>query len=145
MDEFEITYYKKGDYKKLISLWEGSYLAFKPLGRDNEENIENEIERGCGIFIFANHNGKPVGSALITHDGRKGWINRVCVVPQYRKKGIARMLVEHGESWLTKQGIGIYACLIEGNNEVSFEAFKNMGYIPFEGIHYLTKRAHPDI
>ncbi|NOX85251.1 MAG: hypothetical protein GXO86_04695, partial [Chlorobi bacterium] len=57
----------------------------------------------------------------------------------------ARKLVEAGEKWLDEQGIGIYACMIEDYNDESFEAFKKMGYIPFEGMRYLTKRKFPDI
>jgi len=55
------------------------------------------------------------------------------------------MLVDAGEKWLIEQGIGIFACQIEEYNNDSFEAFKKMGYVSFEGIHYLTKRIHPDI
>jgi len=47
---------------------------------------------------------KYIGSALITHDGRKGWINRVVVLPEHRNKGIARKLVEAGEIWLKTTG-----------------------------------------
>jgi hypothetical protein len=59
--------------------------------------------------------------------------------------GVARQLVEAGEQWLDKQGIGIVACMIEDYNAESFEIFKKMGYIPFEGIRYLTKRKFPEI
>lgn len=145
MEDITIVSYKKGDYQTLISLWERSGLPYKPKGRDGEINIEKEVAGGKARFLFAIHNNDHIGSALITHDGRKGWINRVCIIPEFRKNGIARKLVKAGEKWLQDQGIGIYACLIEGYNDNSFEAFKKMGYIPFEGIHYLTKRIHPDI
>lgn len=140
-----ITTYKSGDYNILVSLWEKSGLPYKPMGRDSEENIEKEISNGISRFLFAVNEGNYIGSALITHDGRKGWINRVVVLPEYRNHGVARLLVEEGERWLISQGIGIFACQIEGYNEDSFKAFQKMGYIPFEGIRYLTKRVHPDI
>ena len=55
------------------------------------------------------------------------------------------MLVDAAEKWLDEQGIGIYACQIEDYNEDSLEVFKKLGYIPFEGMHYLTKRKYPEI
>lgn len=140
-----IKHYKRGDYKLLISIWEKANLPYKPRGRDSEENIEREVNLDCNQFLFAEHNGKAVGSILVTHDGRKGWINRVAVLPEFRKKGIAKRLVDEAENWLDKQGIGIYACQVEGYNDGSVEAFKKMGYIPFEGITYLTKRKFPEI
>ena len=104
-----------------------------------------KVQNNICQFLFAQVGDKYIGSALITHDGRKGWINRVVVLPEHRNKGIARKLVGAGEQWLTEQGIGIFACLIEDYNDESFDAFKKMGYIPFEGMRYLTKRMNPDI
>ncbi len=143
--KIQITSYKQGDYDTLINLWKSAGLPYKPKGRDSRENIEKEIDNNCCLFLFALSEGKHVGSVLVTHDGRKGWINRVVVIPEFRHRGIARKLVASAESWLTDQGIGIFACQIEGYNDHSFEAFKKLGYIPFEGIRYLTKRIHPDI
>lgn len=140
-----ITKYKHDDYDTLIKLWETAGLPYTPLGRDSRKNIEKEVGNNCSLFLFAQFEDKYVGSVLATHDGRKGWINRVVVIPDYRRKGIARKLVESAETWLIDQGIGIFACQVEGYNDESFEAFKKLGYIPFEGIRYLTKRRHPDI
>jgi len=140
-----LTTYQSGDYDILIDLWEKAGLPYKPNGRDSRSRIENEIDNGICRFLFAKNGDDFIGSALITHDGRKGWINRVVVLPEFRKQGIARKLVDAGEDWLKEQGIGIFACQIEGYNDESFEAFQKMGYIPFEGIRYLTKRVHPDI
>ena len=143
--EIQITRYKTGDYDTLINLWKAAGLPYKPLGRDSRESIEKEVKNNSCRFLFALVDDKYIGSILVTHDGRKGWINRVVVLPGYRNKGIAHKLLEAGEKWLKKQGIGIFACLIEGYNNDSYEAFKKMGYIPFEGMKYLTKRMNPDI
>ncbi len=141
----EYRFYKKGDYPVIISLWEAAGLPYKPQGRDSREMLEKEMEKNCGTFIFAVENRRETGVVLVTHDGRKGWINRVAVLPQFRKMGIARELVHRAEQWLEEREIYIYACMIEEYNTDSFAAFQKMGYIPFEGIHYLTKRKFPDI
>lgn len=140
-----IVNYSPGDYSKLIDIWEKSGLPYKPKGRDSRESIEKEVELNCNRFLFAVADENYVGTILVTHDGRKAWINRVAVLPEYRGKGIARKLLEAAEKWLDEEGIDIYACLIEDYNQDSFEAFKKMGYAPFEGIHYLTKRKYPEI
>jgi len=137
--------YKKGDYKNLTRLWEEAGLPYKPDGRDSEKSIEKEVLLDCNLYLFALLDKKIVGSIMVTHDGRKGWINRVAVLPDYRRRGIARKLVKAGEKWLDSKGIYIYACLIEEYNTTSFESFKKLGYIPFEGMHYLTKRKFPEI
>ncbi len=145
MQNIQIIPYKHGDYDRLTLLWEKAGLPYKPKGRDSRYSVEKEATNGICQFLFAVFDGEYIGSVLVTHDGRKGWINRVCVLPEFRNRGIARMLVDSSEQWLKEEGIGIFACQIEGYNEDSFEAFKKMGYVPFEGIRYLTKRIHPDI
>jgi GNAT superfamily N-acetyltransferase len=141
----KIVNFLPGDYSKLITIWEKSGLPYKPNGRDSRESIEKETKLKCNQFLFAVFNENYVGTILVTHDGRKGWVNRLAVLPEFRGLGIAGQLVEAAENWLEEQGIGIYACLIEDYNQDSFEAFKKMGYAPFEGIHYLTKRKYPEI
>ena len=141
----KIIPYKIGDYQLLTAIWEKSGLPYKPNGRDSMENIENEIRLNCNQFLFAEIDNECVGSILVTHDGRKGWINRVAVLPEFRNMGVGRKLVESAEIWLDEQGIGIVACMVEGYNEDSFEIFKKLGYVPFEGVRYLTKRKFPEI
>ncbi|MEA3479349.1 MAG: GNAT family N-acetyltransferase [Bacteroidota bacterium] len=133
------------DYNLLINLWDQAGLPCKPLGRDSRESIAREMRGGNGLFIVAEIDTKPAGAILATHDGRKGWINRLAVLPDYRNKGIGRALVGYAEELLEQRGIGIFACMIEDYNSSSLEVFQKLGYIEFEGMHYLTKRNHPDI
>lgn len=132
-------------YDDIISVWKQCGLPLKPMGRDSRESIDEQIRSGRCRFIGANLDDKLVGIVLATHDGRKGWINRLAVLPYHRTKGIARMLVSSAEKWLKDQGIGIFACLIEGYNSTSFEVFERLGYMEFEGVKYFTKRLREDI
>ena len=144
-EEIDIVDYRSGDYDKLISIWEEAGLTYKPEGRDSREKIENEIRLNCNRFLFARQKGQYIGSILVTHDGRKGWINRVAVLPEFRQKGVAKLLVGYAEKWLESIGIGIFACQIEPDNPQSLEVFKKLDYIPFEGMNYLTKRKYPGV
>ena len=133
------------DYDLLVSLWEQAGLPYKPKGRDSRESIAREMQDSNGSFIIAEADGKAVGTVLVTHDGRKGWINRVAVIPEFRNKGIGRALVDYAENLLKARGIGIFACLIEDYNQESLAVFQHLGYVEFKGMHYLTKRLQPEI
>jgi len=143
--KINIRTYHQGDYPVIINLWKASGLPYKPRGRDSRSRLESEMKRGNGTFLFAVKDDVDIGVVLVTHDGRKGWINRLAVVPEYQRNGIGHRLVNEAERWLDRQEIEIYACLIEGYNKSSFLAFQKMGYVPFERVHYLTKRKFPDI
>jgi len=133
------------DYNTIVSIWEAAGLPYRPLGRDSRESIEKEMKKGFGYFLIAEVDGKVVGLVLLTHDGRKGWINRLAIIPEFRKQGIGKALVDKAESILDELGIGIYACLIEDYNKSSLEVFQKLGYNEFPGMHYLTKRKFPGI
>lgn len=132
------------DYAMLIRMWEEAGLPYKPAGRDRIENIAREIRGPNAIFLVAEKSGQLVGSAFGTHDGRKGWINRVAVLPNCRRSGIASMLVKAVERRLNEKGIDIIACLIEDWNKESMVFFERLGYTRHEDIFYYTKRRHRD-
>ncbi|MCK4250950.1 GNAT family N-acetyltransferase [candidate division WOR-3 bacterium] len=133
------------DYDKLIALWNKAKLLYKPEGRDRQDNIERELKKPTAIFLVAEKNEELIGSIFGTHDGRKGWINRLAVAPGYRKQGIAAKLVKEVENRLFDMGIGIIACLIEDWNTESMEVFEKMGYKQHNDITYYTKRRFVDV
>jgi ribosomal protein S18 acetylase RimI-like enzyme len=128
------------DYITVINLWIESKLPFKPNGRDEFKNIKKEIKRENAIFLVAEHKGKIVGSVFGTHDGRKGWINRLAVSPKYQRKGLGKELCLNLEKIFYNLNIKIIACLIEDWNENSSIFFRKIGYIKHEDILYFSKR-----
>ncbi len=133
------------DYDALIALWEAAGLPYKPKGRDSRGDITHQLEFPTAIYLVAELDGTMVGSVLGTHNGRKGFINRLAVDPAYRGRGIARPLVAEVERRLENQGIEIVAALIEDWNEVSMKVFEHLGYVKHPDIFYYSKRKHPDV
>lgn len=133
------------DYHALVSLWEASGLPYRPDGRDRLEAISRELEGPCSVFLVAEVDGKVVAGVLGTHDGRKGWINRLVVAPKYQRKGIGKALVWEIEERLDAMGIEIIACQVEDWNRESMAFFKRIGYCHHTDVHYLSKRKHADV
>ena len=133
------------DYNTLIALWDKAKLIYKPQGSDRRDNIERELKGHNAIFFVAEKDGTLIGSIFGTHDGRKGWINRLAVDPAYQRQGIAARLVREVEDHLYERGIGIIACLVEDWNSVSLQVFEKLGYTRHQDIIYFTKRKYPDI
>lgn len=133
------------DYDSLIELWDDSDLPYKPEGRDRRDRIERELEAANAVFLVASEGDRIAGSVFGTHDGRKGWINRLAVAPEYQRRGVARMLVERVEEILLALGIEITACLIEDWNGDSMKVFEKLGYTRHSDIIYFSKRKDPDV
>jgi len=143
--EIHIREYRIEDYDDLINLWKEADLVHRPKGRDRRDKIEKELRQNTSIFLVAELNGELIGSVFGSHDGRKGWINRLAVDPDFRKKDIARKLVYKAEKRLDELGIDIIACLIEGWNKESMKVFEKLGYEKYSDVAYYTKRKNWDV
>ncbi|MEM0151015.1 MAG: GNAT family N-acetyltransferase [Thermoplasmata archaeon] len=128
------------DYDDVVNLWKKAGLKFKPNGRDSIESIKKQLELFPYMFLGAFMDGKLVGVAIITDDGRKGWINRLAVDPDYRRKGVAKGIISKAEEIFRNKGIYLFAALIEDWNVASQELFKSMGYVKHTDIFYFSKR-----
>ncbi len=132
------------DYDDLVALWKATGLPYRPRGRDGRERITREMGGGCSVFLAAEEDGALIGAVLGTHDGRKGWINRLAVLPERHGQGIGRALVDAVERRLHANGIEIVTCLIEDWNEDSRVFFERVGYLRHPDVHYYSKRESPD-
>jgi ribosomal protein S18 acetylase RimI-like enzyme len=128
------------DYPELIRLWERAKLPSKPKGRDSKAHIAKEMACNPGFFIGAFEKDMLIGAVIASHDGRKGWLNRIAVDPDYRRHGLAKILTSAGEKALRKHGIKIFGLLIHEYNTASLKLAKKMGYKIHNDILYLTKR-----
>jgi ribosomal protein S18 acetylase RimI-like enzyme len=132
--------YTMADYESLIQVWEAAGLHHKPGGRDSREEVERQAGMSVTIILLGVMDDKLAGTIVCTHDGRKGWLNRLAVHPDNRGLGVARALVEEGERRLRAEGIRIIGVLVEDWNTVSCEIFAHLGYERHDDITYFSKR-----
>jgi len=136
------------DYDRVMELWADGGLPLKPQGRDSRESIARQIGLPNVRFLVAEAGeagGRVLGTVLATHDGRKGWINRLAVDAVLRRAGIGARLVRAAEDWLGSEGMDILACLIEDDNAISMSVFEKLGYTKHPEIIYFAKRKYPGV
>ena len=141
-DTFHVRELGLDDYAELLALWQRAGLhSLKPQGRDSRPSLAQQLDSGVLTMLGLEENGQLVGAAIVTHDSRKGWINRLVVDPLHRRRGHATRLIAAAEETLRNQGINVIAALVESANPTSLALFKSAGYVEVDqGIHYLTKR-----
>lgn len=132
------------DYEELIELWERAELNYKQCGRDSKEHILKELNANPDLFLVAEQDEKIIGSVLATYDGRKGWLNRVAVDPEFRGKGLGKKLCLKAEKVLRKRGCIIFAMGIHESNKISKAMAKSLGYEERKDIIYFRKKDNDD-
>jgi ribosomal protein S18 acetylase RimI-like enzyme len=128
------------DYDEIIALWKRSDLPFRPSGRDRKEAVQAQMAANPDFFLGAFEGDRLVGTVVVTSDGRKGWINRLAVHPDFRRKGVAKTLIRESEETLRKHGLRIFCALIEDYNKSSMQLFRKCGYKEHRDIVYFSKR-----
>jgi ribosomal protein S18 acetylase RimI-like enzyme len=138
-----IRAFRIGDYDAVMTLWKEAGLPLKPSGRDARRRINAQLVEPNIIFLVAEAGESVVGTVVATHDGRKGWINRLAARKDMRGRGLGERLVREAERRLEAAGMDVLACLIEEGNEGSMRLFARLGYERKPDIHYFVKKKTP--
>lgn len=132
------------DYPAVLALARSSGLPLRPRGRESRAAFGRQLRSNRAWYLGAFDGPRLVGIVLGTHDSRKGWINRLAVHPSYRRRGIARRLVRACEDALRRQGIEIFAALVEPDNTGSAAFFRSLGYETTR-MTYARRKLRPSI
>jgi N-acetylglutamate synthase len=127
------------DHAAILALWQRAGLhSIRPHGRDSRQALADQLARGQ-VVLGLEEDGKLVACVLITDDTRKGWINRLAVDPDYRRRGLAAQLIAEAEKELRARGLQVFSALIESENVESLSLFRREGYKTHD-IVYVSKR-----
>jgi ribosomal protein S18 acetylase RimI-like enzyme len=133
----------KADYVEILDLWKRAGLNIRVEGRDSASAFAHQMAWGVQRVAGLRAGDRLVAVVLLTHDGRKGWINRLAVDPAFRRRGLARQLVTEAERWFAQElGLEVWAALIERENTASQVLFEHMGYGSHDLV-YVSKRTRP--
>jgi ribosomal protein S18 acetylase RimI-like enzyme len=133
------------DYKRIVDTWNQAGMHAKLKGRDRPDSLRKQLASGT-VFILGDVKGGLLrGVIVVSNDGRKGWMNRLAVLPRFRDQGIATGLIKEAENRLRKMGIEIFAAHIEEENKPSHQLFEKLGYVPATDIIYFVKRLRDEV
>ena len=129
------------DYDALFELWnstEQSRRALNPVD-DSREGIARYLARNPRTCFAAEKDGRIAGVILAGHDGRRGIIHHMCVHPDFRRQGVARMLVRKAEEALREEGITKVFGLVFRDNEAGNAFWESEGYTLRTNLNYRNK------
>jgi ribosomal protein S18 acetylase RimI-like enzyme len=92
------------DYDAVIELMQQTPgVSFRDA--DSRPATERYLARNPGLSFVAEAGSGLVGCVMSGHDGRRGYLQHLVVLPAFRRQGIAHALVEHCLAALQEQGI----------------------------------------
>jgi len=135
---------KESELPELRRLWTASNLPFRATGRDSLINLKRQRRDDPALFAGAFEGKKMMGAVIASDDGRRAWINRLAVLPEARRRGIATALIRHCEKELRRRGRRLFCVHVEHDNPESMRLFGKEGYRKEDLIFYYAKRERKD-
>lgn len=123
----------KEDYDEIFAMWQ--ITTKRALSKADERcQIERYLDRNPGMSQVAVVDGKIVGTVLAGHDGRRGFIHHMAVLPEYRRRHIGHQLAEKAIEMITKDGIDKTHIFCYQNNETGQNFWKDFGFKKREDV-----------
>ena len=121
------------DYDEVFAMWQ--ITTKRALSSaDERSQIERYLKRNEGLSQVAVVDGKIVGTVLAGHDGRRGFIHHMAVLPEFRRRRIGHALAETAIAKITGEGIEKTHIFCYQNNETGQKFWKDFGFVKRDDV-----------
>jgi len=121
------------DYDAVIRLWlqtEGMSVR----DADSRENIALYLDRNPNLSFVAVSEGNIIGAVLVGTDGRRGYLQHLAVLPQFRGQRIGYQLISQSINALAKIGIPKTHLFVYDDNLNAQKFYEKLGWFPRDNI-----------
>lgn len=91
--------------------------------------------RGANAAVLVGRDGGAiVATAMVGHDGHRGWVYYVATDPDHRGKGLGRAIMQAAEDWLRQTGIAKLQLVVRRENAAAGAFYQSIGYAESQTI-----------
>lgn len=119
------------DAASVLALWVAS--RSEPTRTDTLPAVERLVREHPGALLVAESEGRLAGTIIAGWDGWRGTLYRLAVVPEMRRRGIARELVGAALRQLSDRGAERVSAFVVESDELAvgfWDALTDFGVIP---------------
>lgn len=122
----EIRLYRDSDFPGVVALWDAAGISVPY--NDPAVDIPRAVGSPNARLFVGEFNAQIVGTVLAGHDGHRGWLYKLAVAPEHRRKGFGRRLVAQAEAWLAGEGMPKVELMIRAHNAAVRDFYVRLGY-----------------
>lgn len=121
------------DYEEVYQMWQTT--SKRALSKaDEKPQMERYLKHNAGMSQVAVIDGKIVGTVLAGHDGRRGFIHHMAVMPEYRRNRIGHSLAERAIEKIQSEGIDKTHIFCYQNNETGQSFWRDFGFVKRDDV-----------
>jgi ribosomal protein S18 acetylase RimI-like enzyme len=114
------------DIETVVALWQRCGLT-RPWN-DPHADIALARRRDNSTVLIGRDGGRIIATAMVGHDGHRGWVYYVAVDPNCLKLGFGRMIMAAAEDWLRQAGIQKLQLLVRRENAKANAFYQSLGF-----------------
>jgi hypothetical protein len=114
------------DVADVIALWQACGLT-RPWN-DPAADIALARRGPNSTVLIGRDGGDIVATAMVGHDGHRGWVYYVATDPDRRGKGYGRAIMNAAEDWLREAGMPKLQLMVRRENAKAGAFYQSLGY-----------------
>ena len=122
------------DVEPVIALWQRCGLT-RPWN-DPASDIAFARRGANATILIGRADGALVATAMVGHDGHRGWVYYVAVEPDLQGKDFGRAIMAAAEDWLRGQGVTKAMLMVRPDNTSVQAFYDKLGYDVQERVVY---------
>ena len=122
----KIRKYNSGDREALVQIWQ---LVFPddPPHNAPHKLLDSKLEIDDLVFV-ADLKNQIAGACIAGYDGHRGWLYAVAVLPEFRRSGAGKQLVDHALDVLRELGCIKVNIQIRPDNQQVTSFYRQLGF-----------------
>ncbi len=109
-----------------VALWHACGLT-RPWN-DPDADLARALAGPASTVLGALDGETLVGTAMVGHDGHRGWVYYVAVDPGRQRTGLGRQLMAAAEAWLDERGVPKVQLMVRAGNDAVVGFYEALGY-----------------
>ena len=123
---------RDADVATVIALWQACGLT-RPWN-DPTSDIALARREPHSTVLIGRDGDAIVATAMVGHDGHRGWVYYVATDPDRRVRGYGRAIMNAAEVWLRAAGIAKLQLMVRRDNAKAGAFYQSIGYAEAQTI-----------
>jgi ribosomal protein S18 acetylase RimI-like enzyme len=95
---------------------------------DPAADFDRALAGPTSTVLGLRREGKLIGTAMVGHDGHRGWVYYLAVSPAHQRRGLGAELISAAEDWLRSVGAVKVQLMVRHTNHRTKSFYAGLGY-----------------
>ena len=109
-----------------VDLWREAGLTLP--WNDPEADLRRGMRGPDSTVLACVDGGRLIGTAMVGHDGHRGWVYYLAVDEGHRHRGVGRNLMQACEQWTLERDVPKLQLMVRAGNDAVLAFYEKLGY-----------------